>query len=1135
MADDNLSLLFKLRADNAQAKATIADTKAALNSLRSAFGSDLSQMQSVSAKAFGAIQGNLQNFVSRIPGGNLFVSVTSGLQGITAQADKVTPALKTFNKSVDDLSKTTGKSSTELIKFLGEFVKLPNATDRGIAGYIAFGSKFDELEPKLAAAGKQLVTVASETEAAGAGLAAMAGPIGVGIIAIGAMAAGSALLAKGIFNLAQQAAGFRGALFDTSQQLGISVETLSALEIVAQTTGGNIASITAALGVFQQHLEDAQDPTTKQAALLRELGVETDNTEDALRQTLTALAAMPEGFQQTSRAADLFGRSSKSILAILKEMDGNLDGAIAKFREMGIVISTEDAKAADELNDQLALLNFQFRAMVGQDAIPAVLSAMQALSDSLKNNKEGVKGLGIAVGGLALAFGTQFVISLGLVNDFFKSAVVSGRELRVMLEAAADALDRIRGIAPRDRALARTVTGGVTGVTPDEAEAKRRKRLQSEIQELQELTGAQKAATADAKAIAETGLKDSERSFERGRITRQQNLQNHLLVLEQIRQADLASVEQQRTLKLKQFEVAQEGTPERTSAINALADLDAARRGIESKFIEDTKQVRHKAQLEEQKAAQEHEQAKLKLFLEGSENAIRAIEDEVARGNKTREQGALEADAIETEQINRRKQRLEEERKLVADPSALQAINDQIAALEVERTEVVRRQNERRLAIARDAGENEIAIIVATAEAVVKRGEALDDERIASLKFLAAARVKTEEETAAAITKILLDANQRQQDLVKVKQTAAEVIADPLERARVEAELNNELKRLQDERSAIINQGGREQEEGRQKDLDNERKYAAELLSIRRRIVDIQRQTAQAIIDLMIIHHARRRDIIRAQVDLDIQDETARHEQQQKAIEAQRRENAESNKTQDEKNQKTEELNRLEEAEAERHRLEMQRIKDQGKRDEKKADPTGKLEIDSEDLRDFASTIEDSVVPLNEILTNSFLQVADAIGSVIEQWILYGETGPAVMRKILAAALATIAKEAAINAIKMLAVGFALLATGQPGAGAAFTSAALWAAIAGGAAGAGRAIAGDTFKQKDQDKGGGLGGSTAEALQTIITGRNQRQDRTITIHLTSDLGELRKVITANVVQDYNDGGEIREVITNDGR
>lgn len=1130
MADD-LSLLFRLRADNAQAKATLADTKAAVSSLRATFGSDLSQMQSVSAKAFGAIQGNLQNVVSRIPGGNLFVSVTNGLQGITAQADEVTPALKTFNKSVDDLSKTTGKSSTELIKFLGEFVKLPNATDRGIAGYIAFGSKFDELEPKLAAAGKQLVTVATETEAAGAGLAAMAGPIGIAIVAIGAMAAGSVLLAKGLFNLAQQAAEFRGALFDTSQQLGISVETLSALEIVAKTTGGDIGSISAALGVFQKHLEEAQDPTTKQAALLRTLGVETDNTEDALRQTLTALAAMPEGFQQTSRALELFGRGGKSILAILKEMDGDLDGAIAKFREMGIIISTEDAKAADEFNDQLAILNFQIRALLGKEAIPAALEAMRALSDTLKNNREGVKGLGLAIGGLAFVMGNELVAAVGLLNSFFQSAVVSGQKLREVLEAAADALDRLRGINPLTNTGAR-VTSGVTGVTPEDDEAKRRKQLQSEKQQLEELVGAQRAATADAKAIAESGLKDSERLFERGRITREQDLQQRLFVLAQIRKAELDSVEQQRTLKLKEFELAQEGTPERTSAINALADLDAARRGIESKFIEDTKKAQHDARLAEEKAAQEHEQAKLNIFLEGSQNRINALQDEVARGVTTREQAAIEIDTIEAEQLRRRKERLEAQRDLVADPSAKQTFTDQINALEVERTEVVRRQTERRLAIAREAGENEVAIIIGNAEAIVKRGESLDAERITALKFLAAARIKTEEDTATAITQILLDANQRQQDLLAIKQTAAGVITDPLEKARVEAELNNELKRLQDERTAITEQGARDQDEGRQKDLDNERKYAVELISIRRRIVDIQRQTAQAIIDLMIVHHARRRDIIRAQVDLDIQDENSRHEQQQKSIAAQRAEAAAANLTQAERDAKTAELNRLEEAEAERHRLALQGIKDQGKQDEKKADPFGKLKIDSDDLKEFAKTVEDSVVPLNQILTNSFFQVAEAIGSVIEQWVLYGETGPAVMRKILATALATIAKEAAINAIKMLAVGFALLATGQPGAGAAFASAALWASIAGGAAVAGRAIAGDAFKQKEDSGSTSRGSSNAQALETIIRqGRNQRVD----VVLHSNMGELDRVITASVVRNIGDGGDIREVMANDGR
>lgn len=267
----------------------------------------------------------------------------------------------------------------------------------------------------------QLAVVGEASTETGASIAALAGPIGIAVAAMVVMTGATLALGKGLFSLAESAAEFRGKLFDLSQQTGISVETLSALEIVAKTTGSSIEQITASLGIFQKHLEDAQDPTSKQAKLLAELGVSTHNTEQALRDTLTAVAAMPAGFHQTATALELFGRGGKSILAILKETNGDLDGAIARFRELGLTVSTEDARAADEFNDQLALLSFQFRALLGKDVIPAALAGLKDFSDFLKENKEEIDTVGRALGTLATIIETQlkisFATSAGIIRE----------------------------------------------------------------------------------------------------------------------------------------------------------------------------------------------------------------------------------------------------------------------------------------------------------------------------------------------------------------------------------------------------------------------------------------------------------------------------------------------------------------------------------------------------------------------------------------------------------------------------------------------------------------------------------------------------------------------------------------------
>lgn len=127
-----------------------------------------------------------------------------------------------------------------------------------------------------------------------------------------------------------------------------------------------------------------------------------------------------------------------------------------------------------------------------------------------------------------------------------------------------------------------------------------------------------------------------------------------------------------------------------------------------------------------------------------------------------------------------------------------------------------------------------------------------------------------------------------------------------------------------------------------------------------------------------------------------------------------------------------------------------------------------------------APTLEETFQTMGDIFTNAFDGMANAIGGVVQQWVLYGNTGPAIMRKILATALATIAAESAVQAIKQLAYGFAALAFQDYEAAALhFGSAALFGSIAGVAALAGRAVAGNAFKQNTGSAAGRSGASGA--------------------------------------------------------
>jgi hypothetical protein len=306
--------------------------------------------------------------------------------------------------------------------------------------------------PGLSGLTSELGSFTSATEAATASQASLAGPIG--LVAVAAIAQATAMLKlhEGLFSIAKQTADFEGRLFDMSQQVGVSVETLSTLEVLATTTGGNIESVAASLGIFQKNLEAAHDPTSKEAKLLAQLGVTSSDTEEALAQTLTGLFKLGEGSRQTAAVLELFGRSGRFVNAILKESEGDLEKARAKFEALGIVVGTDAARAADQFNDNLALIDFQIRgliALIGNELIPVITGALEATSKLLKDNKDAVEGLGFAVKVAASVLATQFFSALGTVDLLIKTHRGEIGLLKDAYDALAAAMQLVTNSVPQ--------------------------------------------------------------------------------------------------------------------------------------------------------------------------------------------------------------------------------------------------------------------------------------------------------------------------------------------------------------------------------------------------------------------------------------------------------------------------------------------------------------------------------------------------------------------------------------------------------------------------------------------------------------------------------------------------------------
>lgn len=1124
---DELSLLWKLRADVSQTKTATAEARAAVAQLRQSLGPELTQTVSVTNKAFSQIADNLNVFVGqRLPlVGGAFVRVTENIRGFGDEAKKQEQAIKKVADSISDLSTRTGKSVPQLTSFLTTFAKIEGQANRDSAALKFFGAEFLANNPKLVNELEKTSTGLSEIALASAGartgIAAMAAPIGIAVVALGAMALGAAAVVKQLFELTKQAADFQGRMIDLAQQTGVQVETLSALEIVARRTGGSLDNMTQALVGFQRKLDDAQDPLSKTADLFREYSIDINDTESALRGAFTALAAMPTGFAQTNAAAELFGaRGGKQVLAILKETNGDLDGTIKKFRELGILITDDAALAADKFNDELELLNFQLRALTAvaaKDLIPAVTEIIKSFGDLVTAARPLISIFGAIAGsaarGVSSAFRGLRIVVASVTGDYIALAKAA-KEANEAIKATPIPALKIPGTQPIPLPLGPTST-----------------------QAAEDAVANADVVVAAAKRAAEKTNQALDELFQQGRRNREQQANELIAANKKVLDAERERItallklkdEEVKGLRARQDLSASEQAAQIRETFEAAQKLQEELRNKENQFEVESDAIRLKTRIEAANSRRNQLANETDNLVTELDNQIKNIEAAVKRGDQAESEGLTTIELLEQEKINVRRRSLEDQKDVgFLTIQAQEELNDQLQKLNQEADRLEDEQRNRRLARERETAERNRDILIASLDTLLEVERVQGEARIATLESLAALRVKTEEDAAKETLRIRLQLIDSEIEATKAKLTAAGSITDVGERTKAEAELNNQLKILNAQRVAIQQQGNRGIDDARQRDLNNARAYTNDLNKIQQRIVDIERDTAEEALRLMALHFASRRELIRARLQLDIEDEEARHRNAQQGIDALRQENAEAKRTREEKLRIDKEINALSEAEAERHRLALEGIRRKGRLDEKEASPLGRLDLDIDNLKEFAATIEESIVPLGGILQRTFLQVADAIGQTVANWVLLGETGPAVMRKILAQALAALAAEAAVNAIKELALGFAMLFINPAESGAHFTAAALWASIGGVAAIAGRGVAGDLFKPKTASSGGGS--SAPRPLDTVVEqGRNQRQPPVVHINITHAEG----MIVKTVVDDFNNGGLTRETIQRD--
>lgn len=281
------------------------------------------------------------------------------------------------------------------------------------------------------------------------------------------------------------------ALNDMSQRTGMSVESLSSLSYAAGQTSATIEDVEAAARKMQKAIGAAAAGEKAGVDALKQLGlsysgIKSMSPDKQFDLIAKRVAAIKNPTSRAAAAMEIFGKSGTKILPMISDMEA----LRKKANDLGVVMSTKDAAAADSLGDSIGDLKSVIMAAgnaiiakfapILESAIQTIMGVVQSTKKWIDANSElvlsltalaaktalagaGIYGVGKAISFAGSAFGEiratmSFVISNGI-------ALTAGMALMAVgigAVAAAFANAQIKGITFGESVL--DLTNKITGL-----------------------------------------------------------------------------------------------------------------------------------------------------------------------------------------------------------------------------------------------------------------------------------------------------------------------------------------------------------------------------------------------------------------------------------------------------------------------------------------------------------------------------------------------------------------------------------------------------------------------------------------------------------------------------------------------
>jgi hypothetical protein len=225
------------------------------------------------------------------------------------------------------------------------------------------------------------------------------------VVGLAAAAVGAAFVAmtKSVINSADEVA-------KASRSIGISTESLSALQYAAELSGVSADELTQAMGRLNKGAADGNKAFDAMGISVRDAQGNLKATDALLKEVSDKFASYADGAEKSALAQELFGRSGAQMISFLNSGSRGLDEMRQEAERLGIVIDSELAKNAEIFNDNLTKMKLALNG-VATNVANSVLPILVELTNKINDSKDGMGALQVASSGVKIAF--EAIVILG--------------------------------------------------------------------------------------------------------------------------------------------------------------------------------------------------------------------------------------------------------------------------------------------------------------------------------------------------------------------------------------------------------------------------------------------------------------------------------------------------------------------------------------------------------------------------------------------------------------------------------------------------------------------------------------------------------------------------------------------------